>query len=304
VTGGRRPVVHVTRPLPERAEAALDEAFERAPKPRDVDGVVTLPVDPVDAAFLDAAGPRLRVVAQFAVGYDNVDLHAASERSVVVTNTPDVLTEAVAELTLALVLALARRVPEGDRLIRRGGEWSFAPTFMLGRGLAGRTLGVVGYGRIGREVTRLAEAHRMRVLYTRRSGGGVPLARLLAESDVVSLYAPASPETHHLIGAAELAAMRPDAVLVNTSRGALVDERALVAALRAGTIAGAALDVFEREPEVPAELLELENVVLTPHVGSATVEAREAMGMLCVDALRAVLLEGRVPPNALNGDAA
>ena len=293
------PRVHATRRLPDAVEDALDGLFERAPGPEGADGLVTVPTDTVDAAFLDAAGPQLQVVAQFGVGYDNVDLDAARERGVVVANTPDVLTAAVAELAIGLVLALLRRIPEGDRLIRRRGEWELAPTFMLGRGLAGRTLGVVGWGRIGREVGRLTEAHGMRVAWTRRSGGGVPLDALLRESDVVSVHTPLTDGTRHLIGARELALMRPGAVLVNTSRGPVVDEAALVAALREGRLAGAALDVFEREPEVPEELLGLENVVLTPHVGSATVEAREAMGMLCVDALRAVLLEGRRPENAL-----
>jgi len=300
VTAPTRPAVHVTRRLPDRVEAALDATFDRAPEPSGADGLVTVPTDVVDASFLDAAGPRLRVVAQFGVGYDNVDVAAASERGIVVANTPDVLTAAVAELTLGLVLALLRRIAEGDRLIRRGGAWELAPTFMLGRGLAGRTLGVVGWGRIGREVGRLAEAYGMRVVWTRRSGGGVPLDELLREADVVSVHTPLTEETRHLIAARELALMRPYAVLVNTSRGPVVDEAALVAALREGRLGGAALDVFEREPEVPAELVALENVVLTPHVGSATVEAREAMGMLCVDALRAVLLEGRRPANALD----
>jgi glyoxylate reductase len=296
------PAVHATRRLPERVEAALAAAFAPAPAPAGADGLVTVPTDSVDAAFLEAAGPQLRIVAQFGAGYDNVDVAAAAEREIVVTNTPDVLTGAVAELTIGLVLSLLRRIPEGDRLIRGRASWELAPTSMLGRGLAGRTLGVVGYGSIGREVARLGEAHGMRVLFTRRSGGGVPLERLLAEADVVTLHTPLSAETRHLIGAEELALMRPTAVLVNTSRGPVVDEQALVAALRDGWIAGAALDVFEREPEVPAELLGMENVVLTPHVGSATDEAREAMGMLCVEALRAVLLEDRLPENAVRVD--
>jgi glyoxylate reductase len=298
VTASPRPKVHATRPLPERVEAALDAAFERLPAPAGADGLLTVPTDRVDAAFLDAAGPQLRCVAQFAVGHDNVDLAAAAARGVLVANTPDVLTPATAELTLGLILALLRRIAEGDRLVRRRGGWELSPTFMLGRGLAGLTLGIVGYGRIGREVARLAEAHGMRIVFTRRSGG-VPLAQLLAEADVVSIHTPLNNETRHLIGPAELAAMKPGAVLVNTSRGPVVDERALVEALREGRIAGAGLDVYEHEPVVPDELLELENVVLTPHVGSATVEAREAMGMLCVEALRAVLVEGRVPANAV-----
>ncbi len=216
----------------------------------------------------------------------------------VVSNTPDVLTEATAELTVALILALLRRVAEGDRLIRRGERWIWAPNLMLGRGLASLALGLVGYGRIGRAVGRLAEAHGMRVVHTSRSGG-LPLDELLATADVVSLHLPLSEETRHLIDEAALARMKPTAVLVNTSRGPIVDEEALVAALTEGTIAGAALDVFEHEPEVHAGLLGLENVVLVPHLGSATHETREAMGMLCVEALRAVLLEDRVPANAV-----
>lgn len=266
------------------------------------DGLVTVPTDPVGADFLDGAGPQLRIVAQHAVGYDNVDLDAATARGVLVTNTPDVLTAATAEFALALLLALVRRVAEGDRLVRARKPWSWEPTGMLGTGLAGKTLGLVGLGRIGSEVGRLAEALGMRVVHTSRSSG-MPLDELLAEADVVSLHVPLTEVTRHLIDAAALARMRPHAVLVNTSRGPVVDESALADALEAGAIAGAALDVFEREPKVEPRLLGLPNVVLTPHVASATVEAREAMGRLCVNALRAVLLEGRLPEHALNPEA-
>jgi glyoxylate reductase len=270
---------------------------------------VTTPSDRVDDELLGAAGEQLRVVANYAVGLDNVDVEAASRRSVLVANTPGVLDAATAELTLALLLALVRRVDEGDRLVRRRERWALAPTFMLGRGLQGRTLGIVGLGRIGSEVARLAVAFGMQVVYTNRSGPvhapyeWLPLPELLARADVVSLHAPLTAETRHLIGRAELQAMRPDAVLVNTTRGPVVDEAALVDALRAGEIAGAALDVYEREPQVDEGLLDLKNVVLTPHLGSATVETREAMGLLCVEALRAVLLENRCPPNAVNPEA-
>jgi glyoxylate reductase len=254
--------------------------------------------DRVDDELLDAAGTQLRIVADYAVGIDNVDVEACRRRGVVVSNTPDVLTEATAELTIALILALLRRVAEGDRLIRRGERWIWAPNLMLGRELASLTLGLVGYGRIGRAVERLAVAHGMPVIHTSRSSG-MPLDELLAAAEVVSLHLPLSDETRHLIDAAALARMRPGAVLVNTSRGPIVDEAALAAALAEGRIAGAALDVFEHEPEVHPSLLGLENVVLVPHLGSATLETREAMGMLCVEALRAVLLEGRVPANAV-----
>ena len=262
------------------------------------DGLMLMLTDRVDDELLDAAGPQLRIVADYAVGIDNLDVEACRRRGVVVSNTPDVLTETTAELTLAIVLALLRRVAEGDRLIRRGEQWIWAPNLMLGRGLASLTLGLVGYGRIGRAVARLADAHGMNVIHSTRSSG-IPLEELLVTADVVSLHLPLSDESRHLIDAAALAQMKPSAVLVNVSRGPIVDEEALVTALREGRIAGAALDVFEREPEVHPGLLELENVVLVPHLGSATLETREAMGMLCVGALRAVLLDGTVPPNAV-----
>jgi glyoxylate reductase len=299
------PKIFLTKPLPEAVLARLRRSFALADGPAGCDGLVTTPADTVGEALFEAAGPRLRVVANFGVGYDTVDVEAATQRGIVVTNTPGVLTEATAELTIALMLALARRVAEGDRLVRRRDPWTLAPTFMLSEGLAGKTLGVVGLGRIGREVARLGEALGMRVLHTRGEGPyeEVPLARLLAEADVVSLHAPLTDETRHLIGPAELGAMRPGALLVNVARGPLVDEQALLEALCSGEIAGAALDVYEHEPEVHPGLLELENVVLTPHLGSATRAAREAMGMLCTEALEAVLLEGRLPPNAVNSDA-
>jgi glyoxylate reductase len=271
---------------------------ELLPQVAGKDGLMLMLTDRVDDELLDAAGPQLRIVADYAVGIDNVDLEACRRRGIVVSNTPDVLTETTAELTIAIVLALLRRVAEGDRLIRRGEEWIWAPNLMLGRGLPGLRLGLVGHGRIGRAVERLARAHGMEVTHSTRSGG-VPLDELLAASDVVSLHLPLTDDSRHLIDEAALARMKPTAVLVNVSRGPIVDEEALVAALRAGRIAGAALDVFEREPEVHPGLVELENVVLVPHLGSATEETREAMGMLCVEALRAVLLEGRVPPNAV-----
>ncbi|HEY7693234.1 MAG TPA: D-glycerate dehydrogenase [Gaiellaceae bacterium] len=262
------------------------------------DGLMLMLTDRVDDELLDAAGPQLRIVADYAVGIDNVDVDACQRRGVVVSNTPDVLTEATAELTIAIMLALLRRVAEGDRLIRRGEEWIWAPNLMLGRGLASLTLGLVGYGRIGRAVERLARAHGMYVIHSSRTSG-LSLDELLSTADVVSLHLPLTEKNRRLINAAALSRMKPTAVLVNTSRGPIVDEDALVEALRAGRIAGAALDVFEREPEVHPGLLELENVVLVPHLGSATEETREAMGMLCVEALRAVLLEDRVPPNAV-----
>jgi lactate dehydrogenase-like 2-hydroxyacid dehydrogenase len=288
--------VHLTGAVPAAILDALRADFELAPALEGVDGVLALLTTPVDAAFLDRAGPGLRVVANYAVGVNNVDLDAARARGVVVANTPDVLTRATAELTVGIMLALLRRIAEGDRLIRRREPWQAELEFMLGESLEDRTVLVVGAGRIGRETARLVEAFGARTVL---AGRGDPLGPLLGGADVVTLHCPLTPETRHLIDAAALAAMRPSAVLVNTSRGPVVDERALVEALLAGRIAGAALDVYELEPAVSDELLALENVVLTPHLGSATRRTRVAMGMLAVGALRAVLLEHRRPPNAV-----
>jgi glyoxylate reductase len=317
------PAVYVARRVLPSVQAELERSFDVAlhdsdwPPERDTllggcagcDGIVVLPTDRVDGELLDAAGAGLRVVANHAVGYDNVDVSAATARGVLVSNTPGVLTLATAEFTVALVLALCRRVSEGDRLVRSGDAWILGPGFMLGRGLADSIFGIVGLGRIGLEVARLVEAFGARVVYSgRRDVPDVPYPRvafeeLLATADIVSLHCPLTEETRHLIDAAALGAMRPDAFLVNTTRGPVVDEGALVEALEQGAIAGAALDVYEREPEVHPGLLGLENVVLAPHLGSATSAAREAMGMLCVDALRAVLLDGRCPANAVNPEA-
>jgi glyoxylate reductase len=300
-----KPRIFLTRQLPDPVLARLEASFAISEEIERSAGLVTIPADVVGAGLFDAAGPNLRIVANFGVGYDSVDVEEATRRGIVVSNTPDVLTEATAELTIALLLALLRRVAEGDRLVRRHEEWALAPTFMLGEGLAGKTLGIVGLGRIGREVARLAEAFGMRVVHTRGSGPyqELPLDRLLAEADVVSLHVPLTPETRHLVGARELVLMRQTAVLVNVSRGPVVDEGALVEALTAGRIAGAALDVYEREPEVSAGLLRLENVVLSPHLGSSTHAAREEMGMLCSEALEAVLLRNELPANAVNPEA-
>jgi glyoxylate reductase len=304
--------VFASRRFPPRVREELERSFEldlhdsEWPLEREevlrrisgCDGLMLMLTDRVDDEFLDAAGPQLRIVANYAVGVNNIDLDACRRRGVVVSNTPDVLTETTAELTIALMLALLRRVAEGDRLIRREEQWAWAPNLMLGRGLGGLTLGLIGHGRIGQAVERLALDHGMRVVWSGRGRGQSP-DTLLSDSDVVSLHLPLTDDTHHLIDAAALALMKPTAVLVNTSRGPIVDEAALVEALTEGRIAGAALDVFEHEPKVHPGLLELENVVLVPHLGSATEETREAMGMLCVEALRAVLLDGRVPANAV-----
>jgi lactate dehydrogenase-like 2-hydroxyacid dehydrogenase len=311
--------VYVSRLLTDRAMAALDElghplvvGQERPPTReellRDVAGAVAVVctlTDPVDADVLDAAGRQLRIVANVAVGYDNIDVPALHERGVVVTNTPGVLDDATADLTMGLILAAARRIPEGDRFLRRETPWIWGPRMMVGLDLsAGATLGIVGYGRIGRAVARRARAFGMRMLATPSRARVwdadadqvtfVELDDLLAESDVVTLHVPLTPETHHLIGDAALSRMKPAALLVNTARGPVVDTDALVRALQEGRIGGAALDVFEDEPDVDPRLVALEQVVLTPHLGSAGAATREAMCGLAVRNV-AEVLAGRPP---------
>lgn len=288
--------MHVTGPVPARIAAELERDFDAVDGPAEADGVLALLSTTVDDAYLASAGPQLKVVANYGVGVNNIDLDAARRRGVVIANTPDVLTRTTAELAITIMLALMRRVAEGDRMLRRHGPWTFSLEFMLGESLDGKTLLIVGPGRIGRETARLAEAFGATAIY---GGRGDPLPELFAGADIVSIHCPLTAETHHLVDAALLADMRPTAILVNTARGPIVDEAALVHALRTGAIAGAALDVFEFEPVVTEELLAMENVVLSPHLGSATRRTREAMGMLAVDALRAVLLEGRRPANAV-----
>jgi glyoxylate reductase len=318
-------VIVVTRRIPEPALELLRAAEEVWVSPHDrplttsemhhavagADAVITLLHDKVDGSLLDAAGPQLRCIANVAVGYDNVDVAAATERGVVVTNTPGVLTDSTADLAMALILMVTRRLGEGERRIRSGEPWSWHMFFMLGSSLAGKTLGVVGLGAIGQATARRAHSFGMEIVYAGRSraseqteaelGGAtrVPLMQLLATSDVVTLHTPLTPETRHLIDATALREMRSDAYLVNTARGPIVDEAALAAALRDGKIAGAALDVFEDEPAVHPGLLELDNVVLIPHLGSATIETRTAMAVLAADNALAVL-NGEKPPTPVN----
>jgi glyoxylate reductase len=274
------------------------------------EAVLTLLGDRVNGELLDAAGPQLRCVANVAVGYDNVDVAAATRRGVVVTNTPGVLDDATADLTIALILAATRRLAEGDRLVRSGRDWNWGMHFMLGGGLQGRLLGIVGLGGIGRRVAQRARAFGMRIAYRSRhpapadveaelAAERMPLERLLAEADVLSLHCPLTSETHRLIGAPQLEAMKPSAVLVNAARGPIVDEAALAAALAERRIAAAALDVYEREPRVEPRLLDLDNVVLTPHLGSATVETRTAMAELAArNAISVLSGQGPLTPVA------
>jgi glyoxylate reductase len=317
-------IVAVTNRLPgpavellrEAAEVRIDERETAIPRPdlleliAGAEAVLTLLGDRVDEEFLDAAGPQLRCVANVAVGYDNVDVEAATKRGVVVTNTPGVLDDATADLTMALILAATRRIAEGDRLVRSGRDWNWGMHFMLGSSLQGRLLGIVGLGGIGKWVAQRARAFGMEIAYHQRNPAPaeveatlgarrLPLEQLLAESDVVSLHCPLTPETHHLIGAAELEAMKPSAVLVNAARGPIVDEAALAEALATGKIAAAGLDVYEHEPQVEPRLRELDNVVLTPHLGSATVETRTAMAELAArNAISVLSGQGPLTPVA------
>ena len=301
------PRVFVTRALPVDVALELGPSIEarvfahdRVPSAdelaegaREARTLVSLVSDRVDDALL-ARLPRLRHVAQMAVGYDNVDVAACRARGVLVTHTPGTLTESTADLALALLLAVARRFPEGEAMVRAGAFPGWSPTMLLGVELAERTLGVVGYGRIGRAVARRARAFGMRVIATSRTAHApdgiaehVPLARLLSESDAITLHCPGSAATRHLIGERELASMKRGAILINTARGTVVDEDALVRALERGALGGAGLDVYEHEPRVHPGLIQRRDVVLLPHLGSATIEARTRMAKMALgDAAR------------------
>lgn len=303
-----RAEILVTRKLPASALAILRAAgpVEIASSPLDADGLrdavsgrralVCLLTDRIDAPLLDAAGAALEIVANVAVGVDNVDLAAARARGVLVTNTPDVLTNAVAEFTWALMLAVTRRIAEGDRLVRRGAWSGWGLDFMLGTELAGKQLGIVGSGRIGRAVAAKAKAFGMRAVFASRGPAraidGVDtmsLDELLVSSDVVSLHVPLTNETRHLMDRKALMRMKRSAYLINTSRGAVIDETALVWAMNERLLAGVGLDVYEHEPKVAEALLAMDTVVLAPHIGSATRETRTAMAELAAKNVAAVL---------------
>jgi glyoxylate reductase len=268
-------------------------------------GVLTSGVERIDRAFFDAVGPQLRIVANLGVGYDNVDIGAATARGVIVTNTPDVVTDDTADMALALMLAAARRVGEADRMIRRDGTWVASLGFMLGARVTGATLGIIGFGRIGQAVARRARGFGMRVRYAspraapkavdrELEAAHCSIAELIETADFISLHCPLTEQTRHLIGAAELSRMKSTAILVNTARGGVVDDQALAEALHRGVIAGAGLDVFEREPHVERRLIECESAVLVPHLGSATRDTRMAMCDLAADNV-ILVLSGQSP---------
>lgn len=327
----QNPRILVTRRVPGDWEAML----------RDTGGTLLLPEDPTDRAMpreeflrkvhgchgvgsmltdrwdgeaFDAAGPQLRIIANFAVGYNNIDLGEAARRGVMVGNTPDVLTEATADIAWALLLAAARRLGEGERVVRTGRFHGWGPSDFIGVDLVGRTLGIIGPGRIGRAIARRATGWRMQLVYTHPSrrldfkdefhgARHATLEELLRSSDFVSINTPLNEKTRHLIGARELALMKPTAVLVNTSRGPVINENALVEALREKRIFAAGLDVYEEEPKLAEGLTKLENVVLLPHVGSATLEARGGMARIMAENLLAAM-EGRRPPHLVAAQGA
>lgn len=307
--------IFITRRIPGKALEKLQtsghevvaSSFDRSLAPQEIidmgkgaDAVLTLLTDHWTGEMMDGVGPNLKIISNYAVGFDNIDVKAATERGIVVANTPsDEVNESVAEFAWALILALSRRLVEGDEFARKGAYRGWEPDIFLGRDVYGKTLGIVGLGRIGIMVARRAKGFNMKVLYTKRDRDrdrerelGVEYADLdglLGQSDYVTLHVPLTPETAHLINAERLATMKPTAYLINTSRGPVVDEHALADALRAGKIAGAALDVHENEPQMNPEMMQMENAILTPHIASATVDVREKMTEQAVDSILKVL---------------
>ena len=314
-----RPRVIVTRRLPLAVERRLAESydvrlneFDRALSPDELrdaaastDALVPCVSDRIPSGVIEAGRTRLRIIANFGAGTDHIALDTAGQLTIAVTNTPGVLTEDTADLTMALLLATARRTGEGEREVRAGQWTGWRPTHLLGTSVHGKTLGIVGFGRIGQAVAKRArDGFGMRILvHTRRPGSSTngvahseSVEALLAASDFISLHCPSSPETRHLISAYRLSLMQPHAILINTSRGEVVDEAALVTALERGAIRGAGLDVYEHEPRIHAGLVARDDVVLLPHLGSATLQARTAMGMMAADNLDA-FFAGRQPPD-------
>lgn len=311
----------LTKTLVQRIEEVAQLDLWEQPEPlgskqlverlKEANAVLCLRGDSIDATLMSAC-PKLRIVANASVGYDNVDMAEANKRAIIVTNTPGVLDDATADLTFALILATARRLAEADRFVREGNWLGFREDLLLGRDLSGKILGIVGMGRIGEAVARRARGFGMSILYTRAGNDEkdtrlktvyeaerVSLGELLKKSDFISLHCPLNEKTRHLIGARELALMKPDALLINTARGAVINELELVDALKENKIGGAGLDVFEFEPEVTNDLFSLSNVVLAPHIGSATHETRLAMKTLAVDNMLSAL-SGTLPTNAVN----
>ncbi|MEI8014049.1 MAG: D-glycerate dehydrogenase [Nitrospira sp.] len=318
----RRPTLYLSRILPDPVMAIVRERFQLVQEPLDAlpapsvlreglcqaDAAIVTLGDKIGTETIHAA-TRLKILANYAVGYNNIDLATARARGLIVTNTPDILTDATADLTWALILATARRIVEGDALVRSGSWTGWGPTQLLGTEVSGKILGIIGMGRIGQAVAQRAVGFRMQVHYHTRqlmTTASLPreweyrsLQDLLGEADIMTIHVPLTPNTHHLIGARELAWMKPNAFVINTARGPIVDEGALVNALKTGIIAGAGLDVYEQEPDIHPALAELKQVVLLPHLGSATLHTRVHMGLVCLKNIQAVM-DGRSAPNQVN----
>ena len=316
-----RPTLYLSRLLPDPVMAIVRERFRLVQEPHDTfpspsalreglcrsDAAIVTLGDRIDAEAIHAT-TRLKILANYAVGYNNIDLAAARQHGLIVTNTPDVLTDATADLTWGLILATARRIVEGDALVRSGRWPGWSPTQLLGADVSGKTLGIIGMGRIGQAVAGRAMGFRMPIRYHSRQPIAISslpreweyrsLQELLGEADVATIHAPLTSATHHLIGARELAWMRPTAFLINTARGPIIDEGALIDALKTGVIAGAGLDVYEQEPAMHSGLAQLKQVVLLPHLGSATLHARVQMGLICLENIQAVL-DGRPALNRI-----
>ena len=321
------PRIYVTRAVPEAGIQRLTEAFgaesvcvwnHDRPNPREnllkevkgADAIFAILTERIDGEVMDAAGESLRIVANMAVGYDNIAVPDATQRGVLITNTPDVLTETTADLAWALLLSACRRVGEGERIVRANAWKGWGPLQLMGTDVYGKTLGIFGVGRIGQATARRASGFNMRMLYTARNRLSTEIEsalnaefadkdRLLAESDIISIHCPLTDETRHAFGAAEFARMREGAVLINTARGPVVDEAALAAALKAGRLRAAGIDVYEREPEIHPDLMACENAVLAPHLGSATEATRARMATTAADNIIA-MLRGERPPNPVN----
>jgi glyoxylate reductase len=319
-----KPNIYVTRRLPEAAMALLEKKFQIECNPHDRvlqrpellekvkgrDGILPLLTDRIDTEVMEAAGPQLKIIANYAVGFNNIDVPAATARKIAVTNTPGVLTDTTADLTMALILGVARRLVEGDKYTRAGKYEGWAPLLFLGADVHHKTLGLMGFGRIGYAVAKRALGFDMRILYHDTRQADPELERqvqaqfvdrdtLLREADFLSVHVPLTPETARFMSTREFSLMKPTAYIVNTARGELMDETALVEALKNKRIAGAGLDVFEHEPAVHPALFTMDNVILLPHVGSGSVETRTKMGLMAAENLIAVF-EGKVPPNCLN----
>lgn len=320
----KKPLVIVTRKLPDVIEARMDELFdvrlnkddhpmttaELVAAVREADVLVPTVTDRIDAKVLAQVGPQLRLIAQFGTGVDNIDVETARRRGITVTNTPGVLTEDTADMTMALILAVPRRLADGARYLRdHNGEWpGWSPTWMLGRRIFGKRLGIIGMGRIGQAVARRARAFGLEIHYHNRKPTNAviekeleatyweSLDQMLAKVDIVSVNCPHTPATYHLLNARRLKLMRPDSYIVNTARGEVIDENALARALEAGDIAGAGLDVFEQEPTVNPRLIGLDNVVLLPHMSSATIEGRVEMGGKVIVNIK-TFMDGHRPPD-------